>query len=134
MLKTVAGYVMSAVLLLPLISSARQALSEFGQSEPGSLLFGVLHLGIAASAAIAALGLLRRAPWAARAIEVGALSAATLLLAQPMFEPMDSRTQRSIIIGAALVATVGFAMAWLARRLTRPEPADGATPRQAESR
>jgi uncharacterized membrane protein len=109
---------MAAVLLLPLSSSARQAVSEFGQSEPGSLLFGVLHLAIAVLAAAGALGLLRRAAWSARAIELAGLSAAALLAVQPLFEPMDSRTQRTIFIGAALVAIAGFAMAWLARRLT----------------
>lgn len=119
MLKSIAVYLMSAVLLLTASSSLPQALSEFRDTEPGSLLFGVLHLAIATSAAVATVGLFKRSRWAARSIEVGGVAATILLASQPFFEPMSLDAQLAMFFGAAVVSCVAAGMAWLARRITK---------------
>lgn len=57
MLRSVAAYLAAAALLLLSTSAFRQALSEFRDTEPGSLLFGALQLVIGTSAVVAAIGL-----------------------------------------------------------------------------
>lgn len=69
MLRSVAAYLAAAALLLLSTSAFRQALSEFRDTEPGSLLFGALQLVIGTSAVVAAIGLVKRARWAAGAAD-----------------------------------------------------------------
>ena len=101
MLRSVGAYFFAGALLLLSQSAFRQALSELRQTEPGSLLFGVLQLVIGTSAVASAFGLVRRARWAAWSVAVWGVASAVLLALQPLFAPMDSDAQRSIWFGAA---------------------------------
>lgn len=123
MLRSVGAYLFAGALLLLSTSAFRQALSEFGDTEPGSLLFGVLQLVIGTSAVMAAIGLVRRARWASLCIAIWGAASAVLLAVQPLFEPMAPDAQQSIWIGAAAVGVVAAGVSWFAHRLYRNEAA-----------
>jgi len=88
-LRSVGAYLFAAALLLLSKSAFRQALGEFRDTEPGSLLFGALQLVIGISAVVAAIGLVKRARWAPPSVAIWGVSTAALLAVQPLFEPMD---------------------------------------------
>jgi hypothetical protein len=115
-LKSVGAWMLSAVLVLVGSNAFRQVPNEFRHTEPGSLLFGVLQLVIGTSALVGAVGLVTRARWAARFIGISGISAAALLVAQPLYEPMPSDAQSSIWLGAAVVCVAAAGMGWFARR------------------
>jgi len=120
MLRRIGAFLL-AVALLPLSgNSFRQVPNEFRDSEPGSLLFGLLHLVIGLSALVAAVGLVRSARWASRAIGICGVAAVGLLVSQPLYEPMAWDAARAILLGAALVGVVAAGASWCARRLTSP--------------
>lgn len=119
MLRSVGAYILSVALVLVSSNAFRQVLHEFRDTEPGSLLFGALHLLIGTSAAVAAVGVFQRARWAARSIGICGLAAAGLLVSQPLFEPMTSDAQWSIWFGAAVVGAAATGMRWFARRLAK---------------
>jgi hypothetical protein len=118
-LRSVGAYILSVLLVLLSSDAFRQALAEFRDTEPGSLLFGALQLVIGTSAAVAAIGVFKRASWAARSIGICGIAAVGLLVAQPVFEAMTTDAQRSIWFGAAVVGAAAAAMGWFARRLAR---------------
>jgi hypothetical protein len=118
-LRSVGAYLFAAALLLLSKSAFSQALGEFGDTEPGSLLFGVLQLVIGTSAVGAAIGLVKRARWAAPSVAIWGLASAALLAVQPLFEPMNPDAQQSIWLGAAAVGVVAAAVSWFAYRLNR---------------
>jgi hypothetical protein len=120
MLRWIGAYVFAAALLLFSTSAFQQMVSEFRDTEPGSLLFGLLQLVIGSSAVLAALGLAQRARWASRAIGIGGIAGAALLAVQPLYEPMPWDAMQGIWLGAAVVALVAAAASWCARRLARP--------------
>ena len=134
MARTVGACILSVALLLLSGDAFRQALNEFRDTEPGSLLFGALQLVIGASAAVASVGVFKRASWAARSIGICGIAAAGLLVAQPLFEPMTSDAQRSIWFGAAVVGVAATGMGWYARRLARPAAASQASADRANAR
>lgn len=119
MLPKVVAYVFAAALVLSSTSAFRQALGEFGDTEPGSLLFGVLQLVIGTSAVVAAIGLVRRARWASLCIAIWGVASAVLLAVQPLFEPMAPDAKQSIWMGAAAVGVVAAGVSWFAYRLSR---------------
>jgi peptidoglycan/LPS O-acetylase OafA/YrhL len=121
-LRTIGAYLLAALLALVSSSSFRQTLSEFRDTEPGSALFGTLHLLIAASGALAAVGLLKRARWAAPALGLWGAAAVGLLAVQPLFGTMAADEQRAIWLGAAAVGAAAIGMAWFARHLHRTKP------------
>jgi hypothetical protein len=123
MLRTVLSYVFAAALLLLSQSAFRQALGEFRDTEPGSLLFGALQVVIGTSTVLSAVGLVKRARWAAPSVAVFGVAAAALLAVQPLFEPMDADAKQSIWFGAALVAAVAAGVSWFASRLHRSDAA-----------
>jgi len=125
-LRSVAAYCFAAALLLLSTSAFRQAVSEFRDTEPGSLLFGALQLVIGTSAVVAAIGLVKRARWAAGAVAVWGVATVALLAVQPLFEPMDSDAQESIWLGAAAIGVVAAGVSWFAHRLVRGDAASGA--------
>lgn len=110
---------LAAVMAGVCVSSTRQLPNEFGSSEPGSLLFGLLHLTIAISAAAASAGIIRRARLTSWAVGLCGTAAVGLVLAQPLYTPMDSDDQQSIWLGAALIGVAAAIVWWLARRLRR---------------
>lgn len=116
MLRSVAAYVIAAVLLLLSTNAFRQALSEFGDTEPGSLLFAVLQLVIGTSAVAAAIGLVRRKRWAAPSAAIWGVATAALLAVQPLFEPMDTDAEQSIWLASAGVVVVAAGVSWFAHR------------------
>jgi hypothetical protein len=118
-LRSVGAYLFAAALLLLSKSAFSQALGEFSDTEPGSLLFGVLQLVIGTSAVVAAIGLVKRARWAAPSVAIWGAASAALLAVQPLFEPMNPDAQRSIWLGAAAVGAVAAAVSWFAYRLSR---------------
>lgn len=120
MLRSVAAYLIAAAFLLLSTSAFRQALSEFRDTEPGSLLFGALQLVIGTSAVAAAIGLVKRARWGAGAVAVWGVATAALLAVQPLFEPMDSDAQQSIWLGAASIGVVAAGVSWFAHRTRAP--------------
>lgn len=130
MLRSLAAYLFAAALLLLSPSAFRQALSELRQTEPGSLLFGVLQLVIGTSAVVAALGLAKRARWAAGAVALWGVATGALLAAQPLFTPMDSGGRRSIWMAAAALGVAAAGVSWFARGLARDDaaPRTGAAP------
>ncbi|MFN0099884.1 MAG: hypothetical protein ACKVS7_14520 [Gemmatimonadaceae bacterium] len=125
MLRSLVALGLAVVLSALSVSSSRQFPSEFGQSEPGSLLFGLLHLTIAVSAAVSAVGVLMRAHWAPRAIALCGAAATGLLAVQPMFTSMDSDTREVIWLGAGLVGAASAGAWWIARRLARTDDPAG---------
>ncbi len=126
MLRSVSAYCFAAALLLLSTSAFRQALSELRDTEPGSLLFGALQLVIGTSAVAAAIGLVKRARWAAGAVAIWGVATVALLAAQPLFEPMDSDDQRSIWLGAAIIGVAAAGVSWFAHRRHRGDVASGA--------
>jgi hypothetical protein len=118
--RSIGAVVLAAAMALLGSDAFRQALNEFRDTEPGSLLFGLLQLVIGASGLVAAVGLLKRERWASPAIGTWGTAAAVLLVLQPWFTPMESDAQWSIWIGAALVGGAAAGAAWCARRLARP--------------
>lgn len=134
MLRRIGAFGLAAVLLLVSGNAFRQVPNEFGGSEPGSLLFGVLQVVIGTSAVAAALGLVRRARWASRAIGVSGIAAMGLLVVQPLYEPMPADAMRSIWLGAAVVGVAAAGMSWCARRLTRPSADAGLAAEPAQRR
>ena len=127
MLASVGAYILSIGLVLLSSNAFRQALNEFRDTEPGSLLFGVLQVVIGASAAAASVGVFTRAKWAARSIGICGVAAAGLLVSQPLFEPMAPDAQRAIWFGAALVGAAATGLGWFARRLARSAAASRAS-------
>lgn len=127
MLASVGAYLLSIGLVLLSSNAFRQALNEFRDTEPGSLLFGVLQVVIGASAAAASVGVFTRAKWAARSIEICGVGAAGLLVSQPLFEPMTRDAQRAIWLGAAVVGAAAMGLGWFARRLARSAAASRAS-------
>jgi len=119
-LRTVGAFIISVVLVLVSGNAFPQVLSEFRSTEPGSWLFGALHLVIGTSTVAGAIGVLMRARWAAPSIALFGIAAAGLLVSQPMYEPMTSEAERAIWIGAAAVLAVAAGMGWSAHRLARP--------------
>jgi multidrug transporter EmrE-like cation transporter len=119
MLRSVGAYILAGVLVLLSRSAFLQVPNEFRDTEPGSLLFGVLQLVIGTSAVVAAVGLVKRARWAAPAIGIFGIAASALLIAQPLFEPMDSDAAWSIWLAAGLVGATAAGVAWFARHLAR---------------
>jgi hypothetical protein len=130
-LRSVGAYFFAAALLLLSSSAFRQALSEFRDTEPGSLLFGALQLVIGTSAVAAAIGLVKRARWAAPSVAIWGVATVTLLAVQPLFEPMDAAAQWSIWLGAAAVGVVAVGVGWFARRLDRGAAASSAAAARA---
>jgi peptidoglycan/LPS O-acetylase OafA/YrhL len=126
-LRSVGAWILSIALVLLSSDAFRQALNEFRDTEPGSLLFGALQLVIGTSAAVASVGVFKRARWAARSIGVGGIAAVGLLVAQPLFEPMTSHAQWSIWFGAAVVGAAAAGAGWYARRLARQAAASRAS-------
>lgn len=119
MLRTLLTVGLSLVLAALSVSSFRQFPNEFGDAEPGSMLFGVLHLTIALSAAVAAVGVLRRSGWASWAIAICGAAATGLLAAQPLFTPMAADAQEAIWLGTGLVFAATAGAWWIARRIAR---------------
>jgi hypothetical protein len=126
-LKTIGALLIAAVLALVSGSAIPQVFAEFGDTEPGSLLFGTLQLVIATSAAVATVGVLRRTRWAAPSIAVCGIGATGLLLLQPVYTPMALDARQGIWFGAAVVGAAAMLMGWGARRLARPAPSVQAT-------
>ncbi len=118
-LRSAGAFVLSVALVLLSRDAFRQALHEFRDTEPGSLLFGALQLVIGTSAAVASVGVFKRARWAARSIGICKIAAAGLLVSQPLFEPMTSDAQWAIWFGAAVVGAAATGMGWFARWLAR---------------
>ncbi len=116
MLRTVGAYLFAATLLVLSKSAFRQALSELRDTEPGSLLFGVLQLVIGASAVAAAIGLVMRARWAAWSVAIWGVATAALLAAQPLFAPMESNAARSIWLAAAAIGVAAAGVSWFAHQ------------------
>jgi hypothetical protein len=114
------------VLLLHSSSAFRQAFNEFRDSEPGSLLFGVLQVVIGTSAVVSAFGLVKRARWAAWSVGLCGAATAALIAVQPLYEPMESDVQRSLWLGAAVIGVAAAAVSWFARRLARRDAASHA--------
>lgn len=127
MLRSALSYVFAAALLLVSQSAFRQALSEFRDTEPGSLLFCALQLVIGTSAVVSAIGLVKRTRWAAPSLATFGVAAAALLAVQPLFEPMDAGGQQSIWLGAAVVGVAAACVSWFAYRLHRGEAVSRAT-------
>lgn len=125
-LRTLAAYLFAAALLLMSPSAFRQALSELRQTEPGSLLFGVLQLVIGTAAVVAAIGLVKRARWAAGAAAAWGVATAALLAAQPLFTTMDADARWSIWSAAAALGVAAAGVSWFARRLARRDAASHA--------
>jgi len=121
-LKTIGALLIAAVLALVGGSAVPQVFANFGDTGPGSLLFGTLHFVIATSAAVATFGVLLRTRWAARSIAVCGIAATVLLLVQPLYEPMPMDARLGIWFGAAVVGAGAMALSWVARRLARPAP------------
>ena len=119
MLRSVAAYLFAAALLLLSTSAFRQALGEFRDTEPGSLLFGVLQLVIGISAVVAAIGLVKRARWAAPAVAIWGVATAVLLGVQPLYGSMSPDAQQSIWLGAAVVGVGAAGVSWFAYRLAK---------------
>lgn len=119
MLRSIAAYCFAALLLVFSTSAFRQALSELRQSEPGSLLFGVLQVVIGTSAVLAALGLAKRARWAAPSIAACGGGVVTLLALQPVFTPMPADAQRSLWLSALGLGAAAAGLAWFAHGLGR---------------
>ena len=88
--------------------------------------FIVLQLVIGTSAVVAAIGLVKRARWAAPSVAIWGAATAALLAVQPLFEPMAPDAQRSIWLGAARVGVVAAGVSWFARRLGRGDAASRA--------
>jgi hypothetical protein len=130
-LRSVGAYLFAAALLLLSKSAFRQALGEFRDTEPGSLLFGALQLVIGTSAVVAAIGLVKRARWAPPSVAIWGVSTAALLAVQPLFEPMDPGAQRSIWLGAAAVGVAAAGVSWFAYRLSRGAAASRASAERA---
>jgi hypothetical protein len=131
-LRSVGAYILSVVLVLLSSDAFRQALAEFRDTEPGSLLFGALQLMIGTSAAVAAIGVFKRTSWAARSIGIGGIAAVVLLVSQPVFEPMTTDAQRSIWFGAAVVGVAATGIGWFARRLARDAAVSRASAAEAD--
>ncbi len=131
MLRSVAAYFFAGALLLLSTSAFRQALSEFRQTQPGSPLFGALQLVIGTSAVAAAIGLVKRARWAAWFVAVWGVATVALLAVQPLFAPMDADAQRSIWLGAAAVGVAAAGVSWFACRLDRGDAASRASAARA---
>lgn len=108
--------ILSIVLVLLSGDAFRQAVSELRDTEPASLLFGVLQLVMGISAAAVA-GVFTRSKWTARLIGIWGAAAMALLVSQPLFEPMEDNAKWSIWFGAAVVSVAAAGMAWFARRL-----------------
>lgn len=125
MLKTVAAWILSAALALVSWNALPQVVSEFRDTEPGSLLFGTLHLLICTTAAASAIGVVRRRRWAAWSIWACGISAAGLLAAQPLYESMADDAQQTIWLGAGLAGIAALGMGWMARRLATTAAASG---------
>ncbi len=123
MFKAVGAYLLSFVLLWVSSDAFRQMSNEFRDTEPGSLLFGVLQLVIGTSAVVGAIGLVTRSRWASWAIGICGVAAVSLLASQPLFEPMSSDVQWTIWFGASVVGAVAAGMSWIARRLAKPAKA-----------
>lgn len=111
------------MLLLHSSSAFRQAFNEFRDSEPGSLLFGVLQVVIGTSAVVSAFGLVKRARWATWSVGLCGVATAALIAVQPLYEPMDSDVQRSLWLGAAVIGVAAAAVSWFARGLARRDAA-----------
>ncbi len=126
MLRSVVAYLFAAALLLLSTSAFRQALGEFRDTEPGSLLFGVLQLVIGTSAVVAAIGLVKRARWAAPSVAIWGVATAALLAVQPLYASMDSDAQQSIWLGAAVVGVAAAGVSWFAYRITKGNTASRA--------
>lgn len=120
MLGHIGRYILSAALVLLSRDAFRQAIGEFGDSEPGSMLFGALQLVMGVSAAMASFGVFRRARWAAGAVGSWGIAAVALLLSQPLFDPMDPDALQGLGLGAAVVGSAAAVAVWFARRLTNP--------------
>lgn len=133
-LRTVAAYLFAVALLLLSPSAFRQALSELRQTEPGSLLFGVLQLVIGTAAVLAAIGLVKRARWAAGAAAVWGVATAALLAVQPLFTPMDADARWSIWLAAAALGVAAAGVSWFARGLARSDAASHASAERASIR
>jgi hypothetical protein len=118
-LRSVVAYLFAAALLLLSTSAFRQALGEFRDTEPGSLLFGVLQLVIGTSAMVAAIGLIKRARWAAPSVAIWGVATAALLAVQPLYASMDSDAQQSIWLGAAVVGVAAAGVSWFAYRISK---------------
>jgi hypothetical protein len=125
-LRSVVAYLFAAALLLLSTSAFRQALGEFRDTEPGSLLFGVLQLVIGTSAVVAAIGLVKRARWAAPSVAIWGVATAALLAVQPLYASMDSDAQQSIWLGAAVVGVAAAGVSWFAYRITKGNTASRA--------
>ena len=115
-LRAIGAYLFAAALLLLSNSAFRQALNEFRDTEPGSLLFGTLQLVIGTSAVVAAIGLVKRARWAAWFTSIWGVATAALLGVQPLFEPMESDAQWSIWLAAAAIGVAAAGVSWFAHR------------------
>ncbi|MCE9603136.1 MAG: hypothetical protein K8S21_13105 [Gemmatimonadetes bacterium] len=113
-------------------SAFRQALSEFHDTEPGSLLFGALQVVIGISAVVAAIGLVRRSRWASPSVAIWGVATAALLAVQPLYEPMDSGARWSIWLGAAAVGVAAAGVSWFARGLQRGDAASRAVTARAD--
>ena len=120
MLRTVGAFIISVVLVLVSSNALPQVLSEFRSTEPGSLLFGAFQVVIGTSAVAGAVGVLKRARWAARSIALCGIASAGLLVSQPLYEPMTSEAERAIWFGAAVVLALAAGMGWCAHLLARP--------------
>lgn len=123
MLSLVGRYILSAALVLVSRDAFRQGFNEFGDTEPGSPLFGALQLIIGVSAAAGALGVFKRARWAAGAIGGWGIATVALLLSQPLFDTMDTEALKGIWIGAGAVGAAAAGTAWFARRLAKQSAA-----------
>jgi hypothetical protein len=126
-LRSVVAYLFAAVLLLLSTSAFRQALGEFRDTEPGSLLFGVLQLVIGTSAVVAAIGLVKRARWAAPSVAIWGVATAALLAVQPLYASMDADARQSIWLGAAVIGVAAAGVSWFAYRLTKGDAVSRAT-------
>ena len=127
MLRSVAAYVFATVFVLLSTSAFRQALSELRDTEPGSLLFGVLQLVIGTSAVAAAVGLVKRARWASWPAAIWGVATAALLGVQPLYSPMDSDAAWSIWSSAAAIGVAGAGVSWFARRRASGDAASRAS-------
>jgi peptidoglycan/LPS O-acetylase OafA/YrhL len=117
--KSGGAWILSIALVLLSGDAFRQVPDEFRDTEPGSLLFGVLKIVMGTAAAAAAVGVFRRASWSAWCIGIWGIATAALLVAQPVFEPMASDETQAIWLGAAVVAAAALGIGWLARRLAK---------------
>jgi hypothetical protein len=115
--KTMGSWVLAAVLAVVGWNAFPQVISEFRDTEPGSAVFGTLHLLICVTAAASAIGVIRRARWAAWSIWGCGISAGALLLAQPLYESMADDAKQSIWMGVGVASVAALGMGWLARRL-----------------